>query len=562
MSDRWAVAVAVAVWCGAALRLGAPWPVCLVLVVAGLAMADPRLLLIGALLLSGLLAQRSWSGLTPPPLGPVASTATLVSDPVPRRFGTEAEVRLHDRRVLAIASGGPAGALAASSAGERVRLEGSLRRPPRRSDWMVARHLVAVLSVRSAERVDAGAAPWRAANRLRRLVARGAGAMAESDRSLYLGFVYGDDRGQSPEVVDDFRGSGLSHVLVVSGENLAFLLALLRPVRERLAWRGRWALTMVAIGAFGLVVRFEPSVLRACAMAAVAVSAGAAGRPASGLRVLALAVSALVLVDPLLVRSLGFQLSVGASLAIALLASSLAERIPGPRTLAEVVAVTIAAQLGVAPVLLPRFGGLPVVALVANPLAVPVAALVTTYGLPAGLLAGAAGGSVGRALHLPTTAFVRWVALVARVGASLPLGQLDARHVVVLLLLGACWWWARGALRGVALVAALLVLALPALALRAPAASVVLPSGALLVRSAGATCLEVGPAGDPGRLLAELREAGVTRIETLVAPERSLPALERTLGHRWPIDRAVGSDRDRPTARGQPPGGARCAGSG
>ena len=43
-------------------------------------------------------------------------------------------------------------------------------------------------------------------------------SLPPTTRSLFAGFVLGDDRGQPPEVVDDFRGAGLTHLLVVSGE--------------------------------------------------------------------------------------------------------------------------------------------------------------------------------------------------------------------------------------------------------------------------------------------------------------------------------------------------------
>ena len=91
---------------------------------------------------------------------------------------------------------------------------------------------------------------------------------------------------------------------------------------------------------FAAVTRFEPSVLRAVAMAAIATTATFVARPASTLRVLALAVTALLLVDPLLVWSVGFGLSVGASLGIVLLARPLAARLRGPRVLIEPLAVT------------------------------------------------------------------------------------------------------------------------------------------------------------------------------------------------------------------------------
>ena len=50
---------------------------------------------------------------------------------------------------------------------------------------------------------------------------------------------------------------------------------------------------------------------------------------------------ALVLVDPLLVHSVGFRLSVGASVGISLLARPLLDALPGPAPLRSVLAVTL-----------------------------------------------------------------------------------------------------------------------------------------------------------------------------------------------------------------------------
>src|SRR5947208_1417270 len=112
------------------------------------------------------------------------------------------------------------------------------------------------------------------------------------------------------------------------------------------------------------------------------------GRPASRVRLLALAVAGVLLLDPLLIDSLSFRLSVGATAGIALLAGPLADRLPGPEWLTEPLAVTMAAQVGVAPVALPAFGGLPLASLPANLLAVPAAAPLTAWGFVGGGLAG------------------------------------------------------------------------------------------------------------------------------------------------------------------------------
>jgi competence protein ComEC len=142
------------------------------------------------------------------------------------------------------------------------------------------------------------------------------------------------------------------------------------------------------------------------------------------LRVLALAVIVLVLVDPFLVHSIGFRLSCAASAGIVVLAPALAARLPGPRCVREPLAVTAAAQLGVAPVALPTFGGLSLVALPANLLAAPAAVALTVWGLASGFVGGlleavSPGASVP--LQLPTGVLATYIAGVASLAARFPM---------------------------------------------------------------------------------------------------------------------------------------------
>jgi len=522
LSERAVVALAVAVWVAASHPR--PVPVAAGAATVGLALVlrRPWVLVVGAAVLASGLAAGAEAGLVPPDPSPVVADVTLVSDPVDALGGAvRVEVRLGRRRVEAWARGEAGGVLRGRLAGERVAVEGRLRPPPPLVRARLARrHVSARLDVERAGAWRAGGPLTRLANGLRRTLAGGAEPLGADRRALFTGMVLGDDRGQPLEVTDDFRASGLTHLLAVSGQNVAFALAVCRPLLSRLRLGPRWATTLAVLGFFALLTRFEPSVLRATAMAGLVCTADTLGRPASRLRVLALAVAGLLLVDPLLVRSLGFQLSVGATVGIALLAGPLARRLPGPRFLAEGLAVCAAAQVGVAPVLVPTFGGLPVAALPANLLAVPAAGPVLAWGLTAGLAAGVLGPPLDALLHVPTAVLLSWVAGVARWGAALPLGSLTGRHLAALamlvLLAGAA---GRRAPRVAAPVAALGVVGVLLGPVVVPPAGaldgVALAPGSRLWRR-GAVVL-VLDGGDPGRLLDGLRRRGVRRVDVLVA---------------------------------------------
>lgn len=520
MSDRWAVALALSAVAGAVLSRAVPLWAGLLPAAVALVARRPALLCAGAAVMASALGARSWAGLDPPPpVAQVVGRATLLTDPVAVDGAVRVELRLGDRRVEAWARGSPAAVLRSLLAGERLAVSGRLSPVPGRSRARLARrHIAARMTVAAAGEGSPGAIASRVANDVRRTLMRGAASIPEQHRALFAGFVLGDDRDQDPVSVEDFRAAGLTHLLAVSGQNVAFVLALAAPVLRLLGLRGRLVAGVAILVAFGLLTHWEPSVLRASAMAAVTLLATTIGRPASTLRVLALAVTALVLVDPLLVGSIGFLLSCGACAGIAVLAGPFSRRLPLP------LAVTLAAQVGVAPVLVPVFGGVPVASVPANLLAVPAAGPVMVWGLAAGLPAGLVGEPLAGIVHLPTRLLVAWIAGVARWAAALPLGQLGVIHVAVLTALAVAAVHRRR-LRPVAAAAAVVVCLWPALGPLPPADGRALAGDARLWRRGSTTFLVVGrPRAGP--LLGALRTAGVRGVTVVVLtrPSRSARA--------------------------------------
>ena len=200
---------------------------------------------------------------------------------------------------------------------------------------------------------------------------------------------------------------------------MAFVLAACGPLLRRARPVNRWVMTVALIGWFVVLTRAEPSVLRAATMAGLSATAFLLGRQREPLRLLALAVIGLLLVDPLLAWSVGFWLSVGATAGVTGIGPWLAPRLAG--TLGPVAvpaAITLGAQAGVALPSLLVFGRLSVIGTVANLVAVPVAGFVMLYGLPACLLAGAV-PAVAPVVMVPVGAAVGWIDAVATVAARL-----------------------------------------------------------------------------------------------------------------------------------------------
>ena len=377
------------------------------------------------------LGVRALNGLDDPPTGPVEGFVTLLDDPRPLgAHGTRVTVRLGASRVEARAYGRAAGRLTDVLSGERVHISGSATAA--KGDWHRWRHVVAVVSVDTVgERARAAPIP-AFANSVRRLLADGSRSLSADAAAMFAGMVYGDDRNQSPRLSDDFRAAGLGHLLVVSGQNVAFVLALASPLVTRLRPGVRLVALLALLGVFAVLTRLEPSVLRAVSMAAVAVGAAALGRPETGRRALAWAVAVILLVDPFLVRVLAFQLSVCATAGLLWITPALSDALRGPRPLRLAAATTAGAQIAVTPLLVTTFGHVPLASLPANIVAGPASAPVMMWGLTGGLAAGFMPQWAAWLLHRPTSLLLWWIRSIASAAAQAPPARLGAAGAIVL----------------------------------------------------------------------------------------------------------------------------------
>ena len=500
-----------------------PVPLVLAVVLAAVCVWRPSPLLVLAVFaaFAGFFGSRALDGLADPPEGPIEGWVTLLDDPRPLGgHGIRVTVRHDKARLEARAYGRLAGRLDDALAGQRVHIVGTAR--PATSDWHRWRHVAATLTV-GAVGDRAEAAPLAAlANKVRTLLESGARSLPDDSRAMFGGMVYGDDRRQSPRLFDDFRAAGLGHLLVVSGQNVAFVLALASPIAARARPGVRLLALLALLMVFAVLTRFEPSVLRAVTMAAVAVTSAALGRPETGRRTLAWAVAVVLVADPFLVRVLAFQLSVCATCGLLWITPALAEMLPGPRPLRLAAATTSGAQLAVMPLLIATFGAVPLASLPANVMAAPATAPVMMWGLTGGLAAGAFGGWFAWLAHRPTAVLLWWVRTVAEAAAAAPPAMLGAAGAVAVALGVALVVAARRldrhtalAMAGFALLAAALCHSVVFAA--SPPSGWSATGGTRVFHHESASVVVLHEPERPKKLLERLRLAGVRRVDLIVA---------------------------------------------
>ena len=257
-----------------------------------------------------------------------------------------------------------------------------------------------------------------------------AAGLSEPERGLLPALIVGDTSGVDAQVAEDFRATGMTHLLTVSGAKLAIMtgvvVALGRAVRAPPWWTVVGGAAMIWL--FVLVCRPEPSVVRAAFMGSLALLALATGRPHTALGALGVTVVGVLFVAPSLASSYGFALSVLATAGIVLLVPRWTREwsVSLPRVLAEALAVAVAAHLAVAPVVVTLSGEVSWVAVPANVLAAPVVAVVTVLGSLVAAVAVVA-PTAAAALAVPPGWGAAWIAAVAQAGARVPYGALPWR---------------------------------------------------------------------------------------------------------------------------------------
>lgn len=264
-------------------------------------------------------------------------------------------------------------------------------------------------------------------NRTRNELKRGAARNLEPNTAgLLVGLILGDTRGIDDETKESFRVTGLSHVLAVSGLNVMFLVAAFWPLLKlaRASSILQFVLLSAAIWFYAVMAEGTPSVLRASIMAEVIILAWLTGRNRDATAAVSLAGFVLLAIHPFFIFDVGFQLSFAATLALVKLSPIIAEKFASmPRRLAAAASTSLAAQLGVAPVIAAYFGQLSIVTLPANLVVVPISAPPTVLGVVA-VVAGYVSPSLASPIYRVAGLFIRLMTAGARFFASLPASSI------------------------------------------------------------------------------------------------------------------------------------------
>jgi competence protein ComEC len=304
--------------------------------------------------------------------------------------------------------------------------------------WLARQGIHAVLRAKTWRVVGARSGIAATGDVLHRALARGL-AGSGPGRAVADGVLLGDDGDLSAQVRDDFRASGLFHLLAVSGQNVAIVAATFLG----LAWLlglprvAGHVFALAGIGAYVLAVGAQPSVVRAGVAGALASLAFLLGALRDHWHALALGALVLLAWNPWNLLDAGFQLSFAAVASIFTLAPRIASRLDGyplPRTTRLLLAVSCACTVATAPISWIQFHRISLVAVPANLFADVAMAPLLVLALAAAALAPLSPPGA-HFLGLGATWLGAYVAACARVFAAFPGAQVTTSRGLLLVLL-------------------------------------------------------------------------------------------------------------------------------
>ncbi|WP_165215695.1 ComEC/Rec2 family competence protein [Schaalia sp. ZJ1691] len=289
----------------------------------------------------------------------------------------------------------------------------------------------------------------------RRALSRATMGLSDQGKALVPGMSVGDDRAMSRDLKQAMRSSSLTHLTAVSGSHIAILLAVVvsvTPGTRRLRAGVTTAVLLIILALVGP----EPSVLRSVSTASVGVAGLVLGRTGQGISALSAIVTVVILVDPWAAQSLGFALSVAATLGVLGPSTALLrwmktrvrdDTVTGKimRRILAVVAIPLTCQIMVLPILLLLSDTVSIWSVMANVAVAPAVAPATVLSMATALTA----PEFPQLAHLLAQAaqiFTGWIAGVARwmndlPGAhwAIPGRSLTVLAVYAVVVMGTLW---------------------------------------------------------------------------------------------------------------------------
>lgn len=220
----------------------------------------------------------------------------------------------------------------------------------------------------------------------------------EPTASLASGLLLGSRKGMPDEILENFRISGLTHIVAISGYNITIVIAFVGAIFSFMSKRRQIIFACVFVALFALFVGASAAVVRASIMGIIGLTAIWFGRQNVTLNAMILAATVMNIWNPkIILWDVGFQLSFMATLGIVYVSPLLKffcenrlkcffSIVPESLGIRDALILTLSAQTASLPIIFNNFGRISWVAPIANMLVAPLIPLAMLFSFGAAVL--------------------------------------------------------------------------------------------------------------------------------------------------------------------------------
>ncbi|WP_422486298.1 DNA internalization-related competence protein ComEC/Rec2 [Gudongella sp. DL1XJH-153] len=201
-------------------------------------------------------------------------------------------------------------------------------------------------------------------------------SLSPENAGFMKALITGEKDSIQNEEYEIYKDMGIAHILAISGLHIGILSGFLLLIMSMSGLKRKISIpmTLVFIWTFSYLVGFPESALRASIMITLLMGSKLVHRPYDPINTLAVSFIASLMINPIWIFSLGFQLSYGATLSLATITPWIMERVyPAKGNLVRSIGAVAGVNLGILPLQSYYFNQLPVLALLSNFLVIPLA---------------------------------------------------------------------------------------------------------------------------------------------------------------------------------------------
>ena len=201
--------------------------------------------------------------------------------------------------------------------------------------------------------------------------------MTEENADISFAMMFGDKSEVSYEIKNSFSKSGIAHILAISGLHVGVLVGFLMWIFKKCKVNKyvNFGIISAFLILYCYLCSFSPSVVRASVMAIALMLAKLFGKRYDSLSAIGFAGILLILIKPLYVFDVGFQMSFACVIGIAVLSPTISKfliKIKIPKFLAKPLALSISTQIALIPILTNCFGSFSILSVFLNVIIIPL----------------------------------------------------------------------------------------------------------------------------------------------------------------------------------------------